>query len=64
MNDLNTIIQQNREAAKILPGFKGVGVDTPVTHRNETPNRARPNPATHDTYVNPRTGAVVGIPRN
>lgn len=58
MNDLTTIIRQNREAAKIIPGFTGVGVN----HRNSSVNdRAPTEREGHTIHTNPRTGARVNV---
>jgi hypothetical protein len=59
MNSLEKIVQQNREAAKIIPGFKGIGVQS-----QEGADAATVDPVEREgttQYVNPRTGARVNV---
>lgn len=59
MNDLTTIVRQNREAAAVLPGFTGIGVSRSqpgaVNERIVTQREGC------TVYANPRTGAKVNV---
>ena len=64
MRELNEIIRSNREAAKVIPGFKGVGVSSNAggQHFGGAENVRQPSQRDGCTIeTNPRTGARVNF---